>query len=81
MSVFTDDNLKQLKESMVLSTTVVDSQDLAALIDRLEAAEKLAEWVMTWESHENCNQNGCECGLQKDIKAWLKSSGKEGQRK
>ena len=75
---FTDKDLKFFKEYMSEPECINTRTGSAILrlIARLEAAERLSEWVMTWESHENCNSKGCECGLQKDIKAWRKAAGK-----
>lgn len=77
---FTDEDLKKLKD-LSDGKTLKDFgwftfKKCDALLARLEAAEKLADWVRTWESHENCNTNSCECGLQKDIKKWRKVAGK-----
>ena len=86
---FTDDDLKRLKEAMVLPTTVVDSQDLTALIARLEAAEKAASMVpdyMEGFHDEFCwfgkldedteERLHCDCGDAKQaLQTWRRAKG------
>lgn len=63
---FTDDDLRHLKESMVLSTTVIDSEDLKSLLNRLETAERYAEASMS----------GNYLATEAAFKEWRQAAGK-----
>jgi hypothetical protein len=70
--IFTDDDLKQLKDSMRLSTTVMDSQDLEALLARLEAAESCIDNPHHFSHHYP--ENHCKGCIA--IQAWHRAAGK-----
>lgn len=77
MRVFTDDDLKRLKEGLEVFVTytgqklLIPKSDMEALIARLEAAEKFCS------PHPSCN---CaqECDYHSEaMKEWLKASGRD----
>lgn len=67
LMVFTDDNLKRLKEYNLLNRALFDEftmDQMKALLARLEAAERLIGW--------KCIDNPV---YEKDLEAWRKSKG------
>ena len=73
---FTDDDLKRLKEDIRLSTTVIDSVDLQALLARLEAAEKTCIDLGHIIVHCNHKPEGWD-RCEKSFKAWRKTKGEK----
>lgn len=72
MSVFSDDDLKRLKEQardQKYGEPIIDL-DVKALLDRLEAAERIVE--DTKLGHGNCICKHCAGNYE----AWKKASGK-----
>lgn len=90
MSIFTDDDLKRLKEDMSCICTsnkgcmhkVWGPPDLLALLARLEAAELILDNGLALTHDEDCIKTEwidleCDCGANKRWKAWRKVAGKD----
>lgn len=78
MSVFTDEDLKRFKG---ISMTQIKEGDIGfiflskeALLHRLEAAERLRDFVKHWKNCKGIDDT-CVCGFSDAENAWLKSKG------
>ena len=67
--MFTDDNLKRLKEEM--RTGKIDRVKLGALLARLKAAERVCLYVERWLVSVNPNTS-----IGEPLEAWRKAAGK-----
>ncbi len=74
LEIYKDLAQQQQKETNIdMNAAVWIYANLYALLARLEAAEKLAEWVWQWENHSGCEK---KCALENNIDAWRKEAGK-----
>lgn len=77
---FTDDNKKQVEETLKISsskTMEISKSILISLLARLEVSERLAEHHSGHD--EDCDElegGQCSCGYEKAETAWRKAAGK-----
>jgi len=76
---FTDEDLKRLEklpDNIVITLGVGPSVKLKAIIARLEAAEKIAEWGCHTRRCSIKADEACDCEMPALFEAWRKAAGK-----